>query len=512
MKKLRILSVFLCILAIVSCDTVDFGNINKDDDAPSEPNVEGLMAGGINQFFTLAGRSYHNNPSLYVQYQTQSTYTTEARYGQNAYDWEFYFSGVLSNFKTITDITTADEVPESATLFGAPVNQTAVAEIMSAYVWKRVTDTWGPVPYSEALGGTENITPAYTDQETIYKDLISRVKAARDMIDTGLDGPTGDVIYGGDMSKWQKFANSFLLRLSMQLSKQYPSASGYAAGEFTAALNHSAGVIETVADEAWYDHVNRSGAVNPYSQNRGSDYFLSLSFTDALQGNSPGQAQANRAIEYSNSMFDARLNVFSTDPTGSGPLYGTDNGGVSGPSMTEAVAGAGADSHLMTAADTYLNRAEAADMGWTSENAANMLQQGIMMSYASIDANYDDGDSSSGMLQDDGTNYAAQRLVDATNYSMEQVINEEKWVASFPMGFQAWSNWRRTDDLSSWSTSALGFPGLYPAVDATNGGVIPRRYIYPSAEGGVNTDSYKAGVQLLSNGTDSNKARFWWDM
>ncbi|SMO36188.1 SusD/RagB family nutrient-binding outer membrane lipoprotein [Fodinibius sediminis] len=524
MKKLRLLPIFLCILSvtITSCDSVDFGGLNQDDDVPTEANMEGLMAGGMNQFFTNWGRAYFNNPTLYVQYQAQSTYTTEMTYGENPYPWSLYYSGVLSNFKEIYQRTTAEEIPTTVSGFGDPANQAAVAEIMSAVVFKRVTDIWGPVPYSngdgtvgQGLAGLDNVTPTYTSQDSIYKNLITRVKAARDMINVGAAGPTGDVLYGGDMEKWQQFANSLILQLAIQLSDVDEA---YAQQEFNAALDHEAEVIKTVDAEAWYDYRNSPGAINPLSQNRASDYLLSDSFTDALQGDTNGDS----TIVYSNTRMDERLNVFATDPTISGGRFGIDKISNSGSSISDQIWDAGADLPYMTAAYTYLNRAEAANLGWTNESAALMLEEAITMSYASIDAHWDDGDASSGLLTTDGTAFAVQRVADASNGNAEdglaQVIAEEKWVALFPMGFDAWSEWRRTSDDKNWGADhgrtydAKGYPGLYPAVDATNGGEIPTRYIYPSAEAGTNSSGYDSGVSQLTPSQDNNTSNMWWDI
>jgi hypothetical protein len=522
MKKLRLLPIFLSILAvtITSCDSVDFGDLNKDDDAPQEANTEGLMAGGMNQFFTNWGRSYFNNPTLYVQYQAQSTYTTEMTYGENAYPWEDYYSGVLSNFSTVYDLTHDASGDPAIEEFGAAENQAAVAEIMSAIVFKRITDIWGPIPYSnadgsigEGLAGLDDTTPAYSDQQVIYHNLIERLKAARDMIVAG-DGPTGDVLYGGAMDKWKKLANSLILSMSLQISDADPT---YAEQEFVAALNHSAGVIESVEDEAWYDHQNTPGAINPLAQNRGSDYVLADSFTDALEGDTNNDS----TIVYSNTNYDARLNVFSSDTSVSGGRYGIAKISNSGASISGQIWGADNDLPYMTAAYTYLNRAEAAQKGWTSEDVATMLSNGITKSYETVDAHWDDGNPSTGLLQSDGSNFAAQRVNDANSNASDgfaQVIAEEKWVALFPMGFDAWSEWRRTADKKNWGNSARGegydakgYPGLYPAIDATNGGEIPRRYIYPGNEEGVNSANYNDGVSRLSPAEDSNTSKVWWD-
>ncbi|MGD8428486.1 MAG: SusD/RagB family nutrient-binding outer membrane lipoprotein, partial [Balneolaceae bacterium] len=339
-----------------------------------------------------------------------------------------------------------------------------------------------------------------TDQETIYKDLISRVKAARDMLDPNLAGPTGDVVYGGDVAKWKKFANSFLLSLTMQLSKKYPGASGFAATEFNAALSDPAGVIEDIADDAWYQYANAPGALNPFSQLRGSDYQMSMPFTDALRGQADGST-----ITYSNSTYDERLNVFAADTSLNGRPYGLDkyNGSEKFTSISSVIRDPDAPLPYLTAAYTYLNRAEAAERGWTSENAQTMFTNGVMASYATVDAHWDDGDPTTGMLQSDGSAFAANRIMDAGSAGggMMQVIDEEKWVALFPMGFQAWSEWRRT-----------GVPGLIPSQDAVNDGSIPTRLVYPTAESGVNSESYNAGVGKLTPASDSNTSKFWWEM
>lgn len=505
MRNRSLILMFCCTLIIVACDAVDFGDINQDEEAPQKANVEGLMAGAMNQYFTQVG-SEHMYPILYVQYQTQSLYTSQMRYSETAQPWENYYSGVLSNFHRIYEITTAEKVSGIVRSFGAPRNQAAVAEIMSAVVWKRITDTWGPVPYEQALSAEENKTPEYTDQEKIYKNLVSRLKSARDMLDISKAGPTGDVLYGGDVMKWKKFSNSLLLQMTMQLSKRYPSPNGYVATEFRKALNHSAGVIDELPEEAWYDYRNTPGATNPFTAYRGEDFFLSEPLTDALQGKTPQDS----SIIYSNSINDNRLNLLSTSPSEKGAPYGEDNNGLSGPSISESVSGAGADLHYMTAAYTFLNRAEAAELGWTSEDSGNMLRMGIEKSYESFDAHWDTGndqfetglpDFSSGKLKSDGSSFATQRINDAASVGMLQVIGEEKWVALFPNGFDAWAEWRRT-----------GYPGLKPAPDAVNDGKIPRRYIYPGTEAGVNTQSYKDGVSKLSPSEDSNTSRFWWDI
>jgi hypothetical protein len=100
----------------------------------------------------------------------------------------------------------------------------------------------------------------------------------------------------------------------------------------------------------------------------------------------------------------------------------------------------------------------------------------------------------------DGANYALARVADAGSVGELQVIGEEKWVALYPLGYDSWSEWRRTE-----------FPVLQPAPDAINSGDIPRRYNYPSDETTLNSSNYQAGVSGLSPATDNNTSRVWWN-
>lgn len=483
MKKLKYIALSL-LFAFGACEDIDFGDTNENPNGAGDPNTSSLMAGAMSRYSTLTGRDYIIKPTLYVQYQSQVTYTDESRYSEAASTWYSYYVQTLSNLQLVVDIC-SDEANFNTVLLsqGAPVNQIAVSKIFQAVVFKRITDTWGDAPYSQALKSSEFLTPAYDSQQTIYEGLIAELKNSRDMLNPSLLGPTGDIIYGGDVTKWKKFANSMIMQMALQLSKKFPSASGYAANEFNAALNNSAGVIDELGEEAWFTYNNDFS--NPWNANRKPDYFLSKEFTDALQG----------VGTTSNTTYDARLEALSTNAALSGVPYGYENESGAGRSqMSDNIWTNEAPLPLLTASYTYLNRADAANLGWTSENVATMLSNGIEMSYATLDANY--GSSTSGSA----AAYAAARVADLGTVGATQVIAEEKWVALFPSGFDAWAEWRRTE-----------YPVLYPATDYLNNGNIPRRYVYPTEESTLNASAYSSGLSSLSPATDNNTSKVWWD-
>lgn len=434
-----ILPVICGIIIFSACDTIDFDHVNKDNDHVSKANTRSLMAAAMNDFFTLTGRVYLTRPTLYVQYLSQHVYTEEMLYNTAPIPWQEYYTDILHPLKKVIEVNSQEHVSSATKLYGAPANQIGVAKLFSAMVWKRLTDLYGPVPFNEAL--TDSIfTPSYTPQKEIYHSLVSMVKSARDMLNPNKMGPSGDVVYGGNIEKWGKFANSLLLEIAIQMSNVAPN---YAQKVFKGALTNKYGVIEKVDQEMWYNYAKVTGSTNPFSGLRGADYYVSYSFVRALKGKADGSE-----IHFSSNEYDARLNVLVDDPSHPGFPYGRSKLVYKGAnenvpngittkttfsSMSSRVQGASAPLPYMTASYTYLNRAEAALLGWTGESVKKMFVKGIEMSYKTIDAHWDDGSPATGDLKTDGHDFAIARWNDASH---KQVIAEAKWVSLFPMDFR----------------------------------------------------------------------------
>lgn len=476
-------------LSFTGCDISDFGDTNKNVNGPLEGNTSTLLSGAMTNFATREGRPYRITPTLNVQYFMQLVYNDEMLYADYAGFWQSYYVQVLSNLKLVIDIVSdpASELDPAVLGNGNLANQQAVAMIFKSVVFKRVTDLFGDVPYSNALNA-ETLTPAYDSQESIYAGMIADVKAARDMINEGAEGPTGDAIYGGDMTKWVKFANSFLMQMAMQLSEATTTID--AEGEFASALAHPGGVIESLEDEAWYEFDTQNGFNNPWNWMRPADYGVTEELISSMKG------YGDNAVT-SNTTFDNRILVMQEDTAEAGLPYGYLDYQEASATVASVLLDPGTPMPLLTAGYTWLNRAEAASRGWTSEVVADMLTNGIMASYASMEALYD---PTGALAMGDGASYAAARVADMSTEGELTVISEEKWVALYPLGYDAWSEWRRTD-----------IPDLQPAPDAINNGQIPRRYNYPADEVSLNTTNYNSGVSTLSPASDNNTSRVWWN-
>lgn len=494
MKKILI-AILSVVLLMTGCDTVDFGDTNENVNGPSDPNTASLLSGGITSFATRTGRPYRITPTLNVQYFMQLVYNDEMVYANSVGYWSSYYVQRLSNMQLVIDICSDPETAADPLVIanGDPANQLAVAMIFKSVIFKRVTDLFGDVPYAEALDVELTLTPAYSTQEDIYAGMIADVTAARDMIDVSTAGPTGDPIYDGDMASWVRFANSFLMSLAMQLTEAGSTAISPSV-VFNDALGHAGGVIDDVSEEAWYIFDIANGFNSPWAWMRSADYGVTQEMVSSMKG-----AGVNKAT--TNTIYDDRLGYIMGDTSQVGLPYGYLNYDSNQADVNQNFIASETSLPVLQASYVFLQRAEAAARGWTSEDVDAMLTAGILASWESFEALYGPG-SELPIPAGNADIYAAGRVADIATApgGALQVIGEEKWVALFPLGYDAWAEWRRS-----------GYPILFPAPDAINDGDIPRRYNYPADEVTLNTANYNTGVNALSPAQDINTARMWWD-
>ena len=250
--------VFILAVFVTSCELPD----NIDHKNPSTVSADVLFTqveiALVNQLTTMDPNL--NISRLLAQYQSEVTYTTESRYlfSDRQIPDQFssiIYSWVLLNLKDLkTKIEAATE--------GQVKNETAIANIWEIYAWQVLVDQFGNIPYSEALLGAANSRPVYDDAFTIYQDLITRLQSAMaDLDDTYESFGVADILYGGDVSLWKKFAASLELRIALRLA-DVPAANSsalvthaLAAGVFTdeseSAILHFYGQAPYVSP--WYD-------------------------------------------------------------------------------------------------------------------------------------------------------------------------------------------------------------------------------------------------------------------
>ena len=393
----------------------------------------------------------------------------------------------------------------------------ALGDILKVAVMHRVTDTYGPVPYSEI--GSGNVTLKYDSQKDIYTKFFEELDAAIATLtsfwqaqpDTKLLADF-DNIYGGNVANWLKFANTLRMRLAMRVVY---ADNDLAMAQADAALANPAGLMTSASDIAYYNKPSAGKWENPL-------YVIQNSFNDDRIG---------ATIEtYMTGFNDPRLPKYF--------IAGSDGGyhGVrNGINVTAAYATSDLLSTfnctnndnmlIMNPAEAWFLKAEYWLRKGDKAQAQSCYEEGVRTSFnvwgaSGADDYLSDTEHTPGSYKDvvsAGNSYSSQLsdITPAWNASasfeknLEQIITQ-KYIAVFPEGQEAWSEFRRT-----------GYPHVIPVVNNNSGGKISterqvRRLNYPSSEYRTNADNVAVAVVTMNGesslGTgDNGGTRVWWD-
>ncbi|TNE57031.1 MAG: SusD/RagB family nutrient-binding outer membrane lipoprotein [Bacteroidetes bacterium] len=463
-------------MATAACSPGDFGDINVNPNALETPIPEALLTYAL---ISTAGSTQDMICGMYCQYFSQSSYTDLSRYSLYDRSWSGRYSGSLYDLQLIIDLNSDPNRAAEFIQYGSNANQIAVARILMAYGYANLTDQYGDIPYSEALKLKPQIP--YDLQEDVYRGILNTLKESVGQFDGG-PGPTGDILFDGDITKWKKFANSLRLTLALRLSNVAPDL---AKAEFLDVLQDPAGIIESNADNAEQSYVGGLYR-NPWFSLY--DYYNSYGISQPL-------------VAILESLDDPRLYVFGQPNSQNkviGLPYGVERDSVV--AFTNAYPdwsyilqvfkrSSTSPVYILTASNVLLARAEAAQLGWTNEDPAALYRAGILASFEQwgvFDAN-------------SFANYMLSDPVSMSSNALEK-IRLQRYLSHYPDGLQAYNEWRRT-----------GVPDLQPTPYALNASKqIPRRFKYPDSEQTLNGDAWQIAVDRMG-GTDSPDNRVWWD-
>ena len=479
MKK-GIITVLLAVL-FVGCD--DFGDINTDPNNPSSARTELLLTNAQRSMDNVIGAV---TGTLYVQYFSETQYPEASQYETINFNFNGWYNGPLQDLQTIIDLNSNEETAGDVLSGGSNANQIAVARILQTWYYHMITDRWGMVPYSEALQGRENLQPAYDSQQDIYNGMLTELTEAVTQISTSEAGVTGDILFNGDMEKWQQFANTLRMRIALRLSEVDAAT---AESQFTSAMNATGGVLD---ENVMYPYLGSATNENPwYSRFRTrTDYAISEVMADTMKAFDDMRltAYADPAPDEDNNNGVTELSEIVGMPYGIGDPGSIPNSAISFPGHP-AVRGQDTGLPIFTLAEIHFSMAEAAQRGWITGDAATLYEEAIQHSWEQWGV-YE---------QADFNNYMSNAEVAYSSAEWRQKIGFQKWAALFPLGYEAWSEWRR-----------LGYPELEPApVILSNVTDIPVRHGYPTSETELNTENYNAAVS--SQGEDDLGTHLWWD-
>lgn len=500
--KLYLLAVLL--LGFAACDE-GFDELNVDKVSPTAVDPAFLLNSAI------INTSHTNLVLVYeigiVQQiiSPNSGVLTGANYNQDnrlatAAHWQRIYRSVIRNTRDVIDRT--QDLPERSNLLN-------MARILQAYNFLVLTDSYGDIPYFEGgKGYTEQISfPVYDAQATIYTDLIKELREAATALDASKRIETADVLYGGNIEKWKKFAYSTLLRIGMRLSKVDATQAQQVVQSAV-----QGGLMTSNADNAVVRHdANYTNQLGQWlNSTEANNFYLTEPFVNYLKSNDDPRLGAI-AVRYigAKSGSEQTADRASRNPDDQiGMPMGHDNNTIVGVATSKGLASfyefsqadrtrvtkLAAPLFLVTYAQTQLLLAEAAHRNWTGGSAADYYAAGIrahMEQMALHDAN-------SAIAEDAIVAYLAAHPFDAGNAL--ELINTQYWVASFLDGPEAFANFRR-------SGYPILTPNPFPGKDIS--GDFIRRLTYPDSEISVNSDNVQAAIGR--QGPDNLETRVWWD-
>lgn len=453
-KTIKITAIATLML-MVSCEISEVNvNPNSPTQVPenvilpfAEESIARLMAGSgqvMSGIFMQYYEGIDNHPRQVQQYVVNETLYVD-------WDWNDYYDGPMINLKKMIEVAKGN-----GNFYYVGIGNTLLALCLG-----NVTSLWGDIPYSEALDGANNKSPKFDPQKSIYEAIQTLLDSAIVNFNKSYNGrkpSTDDILFGGDIAKWQKAAYALKARYYMHLTKRSAQLDFNPAQK---ALEACQNAMSSSSDDMLFPYGYSASEYNPfYSFTRLGYIIPNITFTSLLSAlNDP-----RKDFYYKKKFGLANLeNSYFTSPNS--PVFMITYHELK---FIEAEARLRLDENDPLA-QTVLRDAIRASL---TKICGDAVPQATIDSY--VDAN--------AILTGDFENKL-------------KTIIRQKYIAMFA-SIESWTDYRRT-----------GYPTLTPNPNGDNpqnpGGEIPRRLAYPQTERLYNKNFPTPNPTLQD--------RFWWD-
>jgi hypothetical protein len=310
--------------------------------------------------------------------------------------------------------------------------------------------------------------------------LLDDLKTAQSLLDPAGAPIQGDPVYNGTISSWKKFANALRLRIALRIADREPTLAKQVLTDIQTEGGSYIDDNSLIAQLIYQNSPNQNPISNIFDTR--DDYRISKTIVDKLA-----------------SLNDPRLPIYAA-PTKDAPYgyVGIPNGLTVGDAANLGFTKTSkpgtyfsapqAPAVIISYAEVLFDRAEAAARGFTNEDPATLYGSAIQASLAQYG------------ITDQTTvnNYKNQPAVQYNTSNYRQSIGQQKWIALFGQGLEAFAEWRRLD-----------YPQLTPAAAGALNGKFPVRFIYPGTEQSLNGANYTQAVN--HQGPDLLTTRLWFD-
>jgi hypothetical protein len=473
MKK--IIYIAMSVLVLAAC-TKNISGYNDETKKPAVVPSGTLFSNALkNVADGLANASVNINVFRFtVKHWAMAVYQDEAQYDfttraipQNW--WARMYRDVLIDLKESARLISADVEMDA----GTKTNKLAMIDIMQVYTFNILVNTFGNIPYSEALDENK-LFPKYDDAKTVYTDLLRRLAEDIGKLNAanGSFSAAEDLLYKGSVAGWIKFANSLQIRMGMTIADDNATASKAA----VEAADSKA--ILSAADNASFAFTDKSPATNPL-------------YEDIIIGGRPDYVAAKDLMDQLIALSDPRKTQFflpNNDGDYAGGVVGTVNTFADFSKPGEKITRPNAPVLFMDYAEIEFFKAEAKERGYNvAGTAEEHYNNAIRASMAYWGVSTADADA-----------YLARPDVAYTTAAgtYKQKIGFQKWIALYNRPFEGWTELRRLDA-----------PTLTLAANAKSG--FPNRFSYPGNEQQLNPTNYTAAAAIM--GADKVETKVFWD-
>jgi hypothetical protein len=510
MKKILI-TFFALSFLFSSCEfDKGFEEMNVNPTSANQVNVANKFTYLITK---VSGERYENwrNSMIYnstiMQHHAENNWWAGDTYNRNE-QWTFalFERGYPQQVKNIEDII--DQLNKE----GESGTTMAMARILRVFIYHRLTDLYGDVPYSEAGKGYINGTlkPKYDAQQDIYMDMLSELEGAVAQISGDSSVGGADIVFEGNGAHWKAFGNSLMLRLAMRLTQADASTA-----QAWAVKAISGGTMTSNAHIAKIRHGDgvsgsRNGHGEVFMADQGSR--ISTSFMSRMDGDPRKTRLFMRNSDKSQAVADliGMKNGLKNDPytdldgnavpaAKDWPTVGAGDTGRFAMAATE-LQSTTAPMVMQTYAEVELLKAEAAIRGWISTSDKDHYEAGVTAAMMMLSDLYP---GMTAITQSEADSFLSGPGAYKTGGSVaarwEQVM-DQYWIATYFNEYEAYSNWRRS-----------GFPNISPTRHPSSytSGQFMIRMIYPTSESSNNAENYAAAV--ARQGADLYTTPVWWD-
>lgn len=464
MKK--IFYVAVAALLVSSCEREITSLNSNPKQAETVPSKFAFTSAEYDMLNTIYNPGTQSNAYHFLTQQlAETTYVTPSKFSldtNSSNHWDLMYVRGLKMLQNAKN-TLATEFDASSP---SGKNKWATIEVLTVLGFQNLVDTYGDVPYTDALQQEQGkLSPKYDKAAIIYADLIKRLDAAIASMDTASPGYAEDFLYKGNMAKWKKFANTVKFGLGLNLADVDPTVAKRVCEEA-----YNSGMLASNDDNAYIPY-DGSNYKNPFSTTR-EDIVASKTYVDKL-------------VEYN----DPRLEKYFTKKGSSvvGGVFGKQNTYSSTSTFNTSISAGSAKGLFLDYSQSEFWLAEGAARGYNVGPAVNHFTNAIS---ASLDYWGVDATSKASYLAANPYNSAGD---------FKKQIGIQSWLAGFAKGYFTWNTVRRLDApvLANPVTSVLTS--------------YPYRLSYPNGEQNLNAANWSAAASAIPGGKDTPTAHVFWD-